>query len=575
MVGESSSHVTTGSRRLAAIMCADIVGFSRLMGKDEEGTHERMKRYRRDIIEPTVSEHYGQIFKHTGDGFLAIFDSPLEAVRCAIVIQQTVAARNAAIAKDRWLQYRIGINLGDVIVEPDDIYGDGVNVAARLQTTSEPGGVNISGGVYEQVKNKLVCGYQSLGDERLKNITDPVRVYKVLPDPAAIGRARPAKSILALGAVAIVMTAAAFLGGIWFSGRFNPPPPTAAAFLPPAPAPATIASAPPPVQPAPAPPPSGTMPSSAARDTVPGLPDTPAPPPPLPSTLTQGAAPPAPSTPTQGASPGPPSTLTQGSAPPPAPAPESQVAAVIPPANLQAQRPASNVFRDCERCPEMVRLPGGTFSMGSHEDPSEQPVHQVTIAPFAIGRLPVTIGEWKLCVAAKACKYEPQGGEDDLPVANLSWDDAQQFVTWLSQRTSKPYRLPTEAEWEYAARGGTSTPYWWGSQVVPGVANCRTCGDPFDPAKPIKIGLLRPNPFGLHDMAGGIAEWVADCWHNNYQGAPRSGSQPWDAPNCREYVLRGGSWRSDPGDLRVASRARYDKVVRYPAHGFRVALTER
>src|SRR5215203_7409275 len=111
MVGESSSHVTTGSRRLAAIMCADIVGFSRLMGKDEEGTHERMKRYRRDILEPTVSEHYGKIFKHTGDGFLAIFDSPLEAVRCAVVIQQTVAARNTAVAKDRWLQYRIGINL--------------------------------------------------------------------------------------------------------------------------------------------------------------------------------------------------------------------------------------------------------------------------------------------------------------------------------------------------------------------------------------------------------------------------------------------------------------------------------
>ena len=150
MAGESSSHVTTGARRLAAIMSADIVGFSRLMGKDEEGTHERMKRYRRDILEPTVSEHYGKIFKHTGDGFLAIFDSPLEAVRCAVVIQQTVAARNTAVAKDRWLQYRIGINLGDVIVEPDDIYGDGVNIAARLQTAAEPGGVNISGGAGQE-----------------------------------------------------------------------------------------------------------------------------------------------------------------------------------------------------------------------------------------------------------------------------------------------------------------------------------------------------------------------------------------------------------------------------------------
>ena len=117
MAGESSSHVTTGARRLAAILCADIVGYSRHMGKDEEGTVERMKRYQRDIIEPTVSEHYGRIFSETGDGFLAIFDSPLEAVRCAIVIQQSILARNTSIARDRWLQYRIGINLGDVLVE--------------------------------------------------------------------------------------------------------------------------------------------------------------------------------------------------------------------------------------------------------------------------------------------------------------------------------------------------------------------------------------------------------------------------------------------------------------------------
>jgi formylglycine-generating enzyme required for sulfatase activity/class 3 adenylate cyclase len=533
-------------------MCADIVGFSRLMGKDEEGTHERMKRYRRDIIEPTVSEHYGQIFKHTGDGFLAIFDSPLEAVRCAVVIQQTVAARNTAVAKDRWLQYRIGINLGDVIVEPDDIYGDGVNIAARLQTAAEPGGVNISGGVYEQVKNKLVCGYQSLGDEKLKNITDPVRIYKVLPDPAAMGRARPIKGMLRVGVAATILVAAAFSAGIWFSGRLSPERPAVPTVSLPTPsAPMALATGPSaPNQTSPTAT-IGVTPRPAANDTLPGLPETPALPPPLPTQYTRAAPPQA------------------------SPATESRFAVVVPPVNLQAPRPTSNAFNDCERCPEMVRLPGGTFSMGSNDDPTEQPVHQVTIAAFAIGRHPVTVGEWKLCVAAKACKYEPQGGEDDLPVANLSWDDAQQFVVWLAQATSRPYRLPTEAEWEYAARGGTTTPYWWGSQVVPGVANCRTCGDPFDPAKPIKIGLLRPNPFGLHDMSGGIAEWVSDCWHNNYQGAPRNGSQSWDAPNCREHVLRGGSWRSDPSDLRASSRARYDKVVRYPAHGLRVALSEK
>jgi len=188
-------------------MSADIAGFSRLMEHDEEGTHARLKRCRRDIIEPTVAEHHGHIVKHVGDGFLAIFDSPLEATRCAIVIQQTIAARNAALAKGLWLQYRIGINLGDVLVEPDDVYGDGVNIAARLQAAATPGDVNIAGGVYEQVKNKLVCGYQSLGDEKLKNITDPVRIYRVLPDPAAVRRAKPLRRALRIG-----VPAAAALG---------------------------------------------------------------------------------------------------------------------------------------------------------------------------------------------------------------------------------------------------------------------------------------------------------------------------------------------------------------------------
>src|SRR3712207_6439120 len=157
MPGESTSHVIGSPRRLAAILAADIAGYSRLMGADEEGTLARMKRHRREIIEPTLQEHYGRIIKTTGDGFLAIFDSPLEAVRCAVVIQQSIAARNTALSRGQWIQYRIGVNLGDVIVDEDDVYGEGVNIAARIETRAEPGGVYISGGVYEQIKHKLVC----------------------------------------------------------------------------------------------------------------------------------------------------------------------------------------------------------------------------------------------------------------------------------------------------------------------------------------------------------------------------------------------------------------------------------
>ena len=177
-------------RRLAAIVAADIAGYSRLMGRDEEGTHARIKRHRRELIEPSIAEHHGKLIKYTGDGFLAMFDSPVEAVRCAIVIQQSMVGRNASLPLEQRILYRIGIHLGDVIIEPEDIYGEGVNIAARLEGIARPGDLYISGGVYEQIKNKLVCAYQSLGDRQVKNITDPVTVYRVLPDPAALVDAR-------------------------------------------------------------------------------------------------------------------------------------------------------------------------------------------------------------------------------------------------------------------------------------------------------------------------------------------------------------------------------------------------
>ena len=177
-------------RRLAAIVAGDIAGYSRLMQIDEEGTHLRVKRIERDLIEPSIVEHHGKLVKTTGDGFIAIFDSPVEAVRCGIVIQQNMVGRNASLPKHHWIEYRIGVNLGDVIIEADDIYGDGVNIATRLEGIADPGEVYISGGIYEQIKHKLVCGYESLGDRKVKNITDPVRVYRVLPDAAAFSRTR-------------------------------------------------------------------------------------------------------------------------------------------------------------------------------------------------------------------------------------------------------------------------------------------------------------------------------------------------------------------------------------------------
>src|ERR1700727_1288486 len=202
-------------RRLAAIVAGDISGYSRLMEIDEEGTHGRVKRIERDLIEPSIAEHHGRLVKTTGDGFIAIFDSPVEAVRCGIVVQQAMVGRNASLPKHHWIEYRIGVNLGDVIIEADDVYGDGVNIASRLEGIAEPGQVFISGGISEQIKHKLVCGYESLGDRKVKNITDPVRVYRVLPDPAAFQQTRKRRENILI--FLLSLTVLVIAGGVlWY-----------------------------------------------------------------------------------------------------------------------------------------------------------------------------------------------------------------------------------------------------------------------------------------------------------------------------------------------------------------------
>jgi adenylate cyclase len=150
-------------RRLAAILAADVAGYSRLMGADEEGTHERLKEHLRDLVQPKIREHHGRIVKNTGDGFLAEFASVVDAVRCAAEVQRGMANRNAETPEDERITFRVGINLGDVIVEPDDIYGDGVNVAARLEALAEPGGVCISRVVRDQIRDKLPYPFEDRG----------------------------------------------------------------------------------------------------------------------------------------------------------------------------------------------------------------------------------------------------------------------------------------------------------------------------------------------------------------------------------------------------------------------------
>ena len=247
--------------------------------------------------------------------------------------------------------------------------------------------------------------------------------------------------------------------------------------------------------------------------------------------------------------------------------------------NEQPMVPASppvqvSEVTDCPTCPTLVALPRGGFTMGSNaDDPTEKPAFHVSInTPFAIGKYEVTNEQWNACIAGGGC---PQVTTDasrppKTPARDISWDDAQLYMSWLSKLTGKAYRLPTEAEWEYAARGGTVTRYWWGEQMTTGKSNCKECGDPWKPDSPADVGSFGPNPFGLFDMNGSVWEWVSDCWHNSYQRAPSDG-RSWEEPDCRVRVLRGGSWREGASYMPSSTRFKYDASVRQSQNGFRVA----
>ncbi len=204
-------------RRLAAILAADVVGYSRLMGEDEAGTLARLNAHRKVLIDPAIKGHQGRIVKTTGDGLLAEFASVVDAVRCAVHIQHGMAEREADSPDDRKMLLRIGVNLGDVIVEGDDIFGDGVNVAARIEALADPGGVFISGDAFRQIRNKLDVGFEDLGEKRVKNIAEPVSVYRVLTDAAAgtviRAKRKPKRAWLSTGAAVAVALVAAVL--VW------------------------------------------------------------------------------------------------------------------------------------------------------------------------------------------------------------------------------------------------------------------------------------------------------------------------------------------------------------------------
>jgi len=253
-------------------------------------------------------------------------------------------------------------------------------------------------------------------------------------------------------------------------------------------------------------------------------------------------------------------------------------------------------FKDCAACPPMIVVPSGQFVMGSPASETgradnEGPQHTVVIArAFAIGKYEISFDDWEQCVTDRRCAAANDSGfgRGKRPVINVSNEHAQGYVAWLSEKTKQKYRLPSEAEWEYAARAGTETVHYWGQSpdvacTYANVFNRSTrekykdadrkafrCDDGFVETAP--VGSLKPNKFGLYDMLGNVWEWVEDCWNGSYAGAPADGGA-WKAGDCSKRVLRGGGWYYGPNNLRAAKRLKSEPQRQGNDVGFRVART--
>jgi formylglycine-generating enzyme required for sulfatase activity len=256
------------------------------------------------------------------------------------------------------------------------------------------------------------------------------------------------------------------------------------------------------------------------------------------------------------------------------------MAGPLTPAQEQALKP-TNTFQECSKCPVMTVVPAGSFFMGSPttepgRDNDESPQHPVTIgAQFAVGKYEVTFDEWNACVADGGCNgYKPsdQGwGGGQRPVINVSWSDATAYAAWLAKKTGKPYRLLSEAEYEYATRAGATTAYPWGDAIGKNNANCNGCGSQWDNKQTAPVGSFAANAYGLYDMVGNVWEWTQDCNHDSYTSAPTDGSAWTRGGDCGSRILRAGGFDNYPKVVRSADRTGLNSDIRSYDFGFRVA----
>lgn len=593
-------------RKLAAILVADVVGYSRLMADDEEATLRRLEVFR-SLWQECLAKTGGRIFNTAGDAVLAEFQSAVEAVRCSLEFQARAKQENDNLVPGRQMHFRVGITIGDVVERHGDLLGYGVNIAARLQTLAGPGGICISSWVREAVANKVNVKFTDLGDQQVKNIPTPIRAYLVA-DPAGIATAgvpgpaaarsgdwlasavsswRGMAAILALAGAGVV---GAFLLA---SGLRDADPGTTGGSAPAKGDPREIRQAAAPAKsPVTAQPAPGKDPPPAKTAEV--APITPA------ATPSQAPVPAAPAA-KQPAEP----TAAPTAAPGAKAAGRTDPAVRLGPLTEAAERSlkAGDRFKECETCPEMVVIPTGEFVMGSAEtqpghEPDEAPARRVTIATrLAVARTAITRAEYEHFVAASG--YRPGAGcrvfengkwvdkaelsfrnpgfpqTSDHPAVCINWNDAKAYTDWMTARMNALYRLPSEAEREYATRAGTTTLFSWGNDIAPSrAAYDWTVSFASSPRGENRRGThpvtaFAANPWGLYQMHGNVSEWVEDCWNNSYRSAPSDGSA-WISGDCRLRVLRGGSWGYAPKDLRAAYREGATFTFRNFNFGFRV-----
>jgi len=486
-----------------------MVGYSCLMDIDEEGTLDVLNLVLDEVFRPSIAKHQGRIVKHTGDGLLAEFISVLNAVNCAIDIQRNLSGNEAANMGEHRIQFRIGINTGDIIIQGDDVFGSGVNVASRLEGIAEPGGICLSRPVIDQVRNLVRAEFVYLGEYQVKNIADPIHAFTIdLGAPARsfsvedshamlssdriadkrVQRTRRKPLVFAIGGVAALAV------GLGLALTFTK---TSDVLL--VPRDVTPAQAPPSIQP--------------------------------------GA-----------------------------------VAEVIKPPPDEDLLPGVS-FRDCNFCPEMIVVPAGAFHMGNIEREDEAPPVEVSIPrPFAISRFEVTFEEWDACSDGGGCgTYVPNDsgwGRGKQPVISISWNDAKAYVIWLSARTGKSYRLPSEAEWEYAAQAGSTQRFPWGDGIDSTTANYGTLYE-----RTLPVGSFEPNAFGLYDVIGNVAEWVSDCYASDaYRTHVDYPAPVGDLNDSCNRVVRGGSWTSRirVDLIRTSKRWSGSPDGRYKFNGLRV-----